>query len=463
MLCLVVSGPSFEEVYAQISSEQEGIGRIELRLDLLDDLDFLKISILIRNARVPVMLTLRPKREGGAFLGTEQERLDILLDSVSLGPEWVDIEKSTPDSFLEELLARSPQLKILRSVHDFDKTPSYLEQFLDPKADAIKIACYAKSSLDALRLLNFARQHEQVIPVAMGEYGQFARVLAPMSYVTLSSVPSLAPGILTRNEMLNTYYHGSHGPDVSIYALLGDPVEQSLGHQFHNQVFQDKQVNALYVKIRIQKDELAEFWSYANHFNFQGFSITMPLKEAIIPHLDEIDAQALAIGAVNTVTLRAGKWVGSNTDASGAADAIEDHCSLEGKNVLILGAGGASKALVYEALRRGAQVRVLNRTQEKARLLAENLSCEYGSLDDVQYYVQQGCDILVNGTSLEMPVSESSLHKKLVVMDMKYGSNEGALIQLARSVGCQVVPGIAMFRNQAVAQSVCWLESCLSC
>src|SRR6185437_13162580 len=173
------------------------------------------------------------------------------------------------------------------------------------------------SSLDALRMLEFVRKHSNVIGLCMGELGQITRILAPVVGTPLMYAPISAPilGQLEYRVLVNTYRFRELDPQTAIYGLIGNPVTQSIGHEFHNRYFQHLKQNAVYVKIPLHLQELEAFLTYAKRLPFQGLSVTMPFKEKIIPFLDEIDPVAKEIGAVNTLLFRAGKIWGYNTDA----------------------------------------------------------------------------------------------------------------------------------------------------
>jgi len=201
-----------------------------------------------------------------------------------------------------------------------------------------------------------------------------------------------------------------------------------------------------------------------------GLSVTIPHKEAIIPMMNEVDPVAVEIGAVNTVerVLRSsgGKKVarlkGYNTDWIGAQKALEDVTSLEGKRVVVVGAGGAAAAIVYACRNAGGAVTVLNRTEDKAKQLADRFHCGYGVIDEI---MRHPAEILVHTTSVGMiPHTGVSLvpavyfKRGMVVMDIVYNPLETRLVKDARMAGCRIVPGYKMLLYQAEKQFEIWFR-----
>ena len=175
----------------------------------------------------------------------------------------------------------------------------------------------------------------------------------------------------------------------------------------------------MYVKLNVKPRELEEFFVLAHELNFKGISVTMPLKEAAIPYLNELSWDAQKIGSVNTIAFINGKSIGYNTDGVGALDAIENQISVKGKKIVVLGAGGTARAIVYEALKRNAQVTVLNRTEGKALKLADRFACRGGDLQNMSKEAEAGYDIIINATSDELPIGPEWILPGCLVMDLK--------------------------------------------
>ena len=295
--------------------------------------------------------------------------------------------------------------KLILSYHNFEKTPDNLEEILQTmlkvsSAKFYKIATMARSSLDALRMLRFVKEHSDVIGLCMGTLGQLTRILAPVvgSQIMYASHTNSILGQLSLEALLEIYHFRSLARKTRIYALIGDPVSQSLGHLYHNMEMQGVGV---YCKIPIKSSELSSFFQHIRDLPFGGLSVTMPHKEAVIPFLDEIDNEAKEIGAVNTIGFKKGKLVGTNTDAKAAFQLLGN---VRGKTVLVLGAGGAGRAIIYAAKKRGADIFVWNRTREKAEKLAKEFGCKWG--------IPKKYDILVNTTAMPYLPSDIDLSLK---------------------------------------------------
>jgi 3-dehydroquinate dehydratase/shikimate dehydrogenase len=266
-------------------------------------------------------------------------------------------------------------------------------------------------------------------------------------------VEKTGPGQLSVTELMDIYHYPQLNPKTSIYGLIGDPIEKSVGHIYHNAVFARRNVKAVYVKMTVKPDELSEFISLAKELGMRGLSVTIPLKEKILPFVDMLDDCAKKIGAVNTLLFQDGKILGTNTDGIGALDAIEKRVVVQGKKMVLLGAGGAARAIAYEAIVRGAHVLILNRTVQRAKETALALHCRGGGLDALP----DDYDILVNCSPDPMPIDAARIRPKTIVMDVVYSPHLTPFLQAAADRGCQIVQGEEMFLNQAVGQTAFWI------
>lgn len=187
----------------------------------------------------------------------------------------------------------------------------------------------------------------------------------------------------------------------------------------------------------------------------RGLGISMPFKTQILPLLDTIDAHAKRLGAVNTVVQTDGVLAGFNTDAEGAVAALEEHGPLRGKRVLLVGAGGAARAMAFAFRDRGARLVIVNRTDHRAQTLAE----EVGGVARPFADPGQDHDILVNGSSAGMtdvdpgsPLDPALLSSDKIVMDAVYKPIDTALLRDARARGATCIDGTRMLLHQAMGQ-----------
>ena len=418
-----------------------------------------------------MIFALRDKQQGGNYPHSEENRLADLAALAELKPAYLDLESHVPLEFVQEIKSRHPEIQLIVSCHNFLETPDNLEgiyqEMLKLPAHFYKIAATANNSLDALRLCSWVKQKAgNVIAISMGPYGQFSRTLgsvmgSPIAYASLEEGLESAPGQLTADLLLNRYNYRLLNHQTAIFGLIGDPVAQSISDVTHNPLMKTLHLDAVYVKVIVKPDELSEFISLAKQLPFKGLSVTMPLKEHIIPFLDHIDQEAHDIGAVNTLLFEGGKVSGFNTDGKGALNAIEQECPVKGKRILLLGAGGAAKAIAYEAHRRGGLVTILNRDFEKAKRLASRVGCIAKGLDQVSNCVKEGYEILINSTPVPMPIDAEAILPQAIVMDITKPM-ETPFLTSAKKKGCKVVYGYRMFVEQAIGQFSVWFKDQLN-
>jgi shikimate dehydrogenase len=250
-------------------------------------------------------------------------------------------------------------------------------------------------------------------------------------------------------------------------ALIGDPVEHSMSPPMHNAAYAELGLDFVYVSLRVVKERLAEAVAGLRALNVRGFNVTMPHKVAIIPMLDALDPLAEKIGAVNTVVNDNGILTGHNTDGLGVLKALQEKgVEPEGKKVVIIGAGGASRAISYVLAREGARLTILNRKQELdwAENIAASIHKDLGAdIKAVELGPKQlekalsGADILVHATSVGMhPGADISLvpaelfKKGLTVFDVIYTPLKTKLIKEAEAAGCRTIGGVDMLVWQGV-------------
>ncbi len=249
---------------------------------------------------------------------------------------------------------------------------------------------------------------------------------------------------------------------TKIYGIIGNPVTHSLSPAMHNAAFTALEENRVYVPFPVTR--LDGVLVALRNLGLSGLSVTIPYKEAVLACLDEIDPAAARIGAVNTIQVRErdGERVlfGTNTDWLGANRALAEEISLAGSRAVILGAGGAARAIGFGLLEAGAMVEIHSRTEKRGRALAEALDCPWRPLDQTGLRPAQ---ILVNATSVGMtpkaansPVPRDALAAFAVVMDIVYSPLRTRLLRDAAAAGCRCVDGLQMLLYQGVAQCELW-------
>ena len=258
---------------------------------------------------------------------------------------------------------------------------------------------------------------------------------------------------------------------TKICALIGDPVEHTMSPVMHNTAYEKLGLDYIYIPFRVKPEQLARAIEGLRALNVRGFNVTIPHKVAIIPLLDGLDPLAEKIGAVNTVVNTDGELRGYNTDAEGFLRALLEHgIKPEGKKAVILGAGGASRAISYIMADKGARLMILNRQEELdwaqdiAAMIKKDMGKEVKVLELSRLAeALEGADILINATSVGMsPNAESSpvpakLLKKLpVVFDIVYNPIETRLLKEAGEAGARTIGGVDMLAWQGALAFEKW-------
>ncbi len=519
----VISGPDFQAAAELAAKTHALIDGVELRLDCFTHFDKIELNDFLQSCKLPVMLTLRRADQGGKYQGTEAERLALLESFCDFKPAYIDLEYDVPLDFRKRLFETYPQILFLSSYHDFSGMPKDLAEIYDalktPYAHIYKLAVTAQSSIDALKMLTFVKTRsavEKIIGICMGEEGSTSRILSPLvgNYLTYASLGSAsAPGQLSAQELQETYHFrrlypnnlknwefdkeapqnfcsdlvtiaerqgtsengNSEGkltqsktdslsclginPKTSLYALIGNPIDKSLGHLIHNAVFGQLKIDAVYVKMNVKTEDLVDLFHFVHELGLKGLSVTMPHKEAVIPFLNQSSTEVQKIGSCNTIAILEQHLMGYNTDGVGALNAIEQKESVFGKHVVIIGAGGAAKALIFEAMQRGAFVTIINRTADKAKELAQSFGAQGGGWELFPALCEKGYDVIINCIPDGQLIEEQWILPHTIAMDIVYVLKNTPFLMKASQKECRIVFGYEMFINQAVEQQRIWFPS----
>ena len=243
---------------------------------------------------------------------------------------------------------------------------------------------------------------------------------------------------------------------TKLCCLIGDPVEHSMSPAIHNAGYKALGLNYAYLAFKVLN--LKPAIQGIKALGIRGISVTIPHKIEIIKYLDKIDPKAKKIVAVNTVVNHCGVLKGYNSDCVGAIKALKEKTSIAGKKVILLGAGGAARAIAVGLKAEKANITILNRTISKAKKLVQLIKLgRFDSLNKLQLI--KSADILINATSVGMhpkidatPIPKKFLHPKLIIFDIVYNPKETKLIKEAKSIGCKVVYGYKMLLYQAITQ-----------
>ena len=256
---------------------------------------------------------------------------------------------------------------------------------------------------------------------------------------------------------------------TNIVGLIGHPVEHSFSPPMHNAAFEELGMDWAYVAFDVNPNNLKSAIDGAKSLNIKGFNVTIPHKINVMDYLDEIDEVASLIGAVNTIDFNNMK--GYNTDGIGAVKAIEEVTSIKNRNVVVAGAGGASRAISFYIAKYGADsLTILNRNIQKAQDLAGDVEAsdlidEVGSdsISNINSYLDDA-DILIDTTPLGMhphiddePIATAdNMHEDLTVFDAVYNPNETVLLKEAIKAGAKPVYGIKMLLYQGAESFEIW-------
>ena len=255
-------------------------------------------------------------------------------------------------------------------------------------------------------------------------------------------------------------------------AVVANPIRHSISPFIHNQAFEATNTNGVYLAWEVEGTDLAETVANIRRYQMFGINLSMPYKEQVIPYLDQLSEEARLIGAVNTVVNREGTLIGYNTDGKGFFKSLPSF-KISGKRMVLLGAGGAAKAILAQAILDGvSQVSVFVRSTsiEKTRPYLEKLQNETGfkvdlfALEDVSELQARitDSDLLANATSVGMdgvslPISTSVLlPEKLLVADVIYQPFETPFLKWARNQGNQAINGLGMLLYQAAEAFQLW-------
>jgi shikimate dehydrogenase len=256
-----------------------------------------------------------------------------------------------------------------------------------------------------------------------------------------------------------------------VCGVIGDPIEHTLSPVMHNAAFKELNLDIVFLAFKVKQAEVGNAVNGMRALNILGLNVTMPHKKAVIDHLDKLDQNAKFLNAVNTIRNKNGNLLGFNTDGVGALKALKENgVPSRGRKVLLLGAGGAARAIAYTLTKEADELVILNRTVKQAEGLAKLLSKVHkkqvtgGALSPslIKQHLQDS-DILINATSVGMkpnanqsPVPPELLRANLAVMDIVYNPVETKLARDAKAAGAKVISGVEMLIFQGAASFEIW-------
>ncbi len=505
-ICVVIGRTRHGMMQAEIQeAAKQGARLIELRLDFLKKApDFHR---LLANKPCPMIATVRRPAEGGKWDGSEEARKVLLRQAIVAGFDWVDLESDIADS-----IPRYGKVRRIVSYHNFREMPADLEKIHQrmcaQDADVVKIAVRPQQPADNLRVLALMnRPARPTVAFCMFEMGFPSRILqarlgAPFTYAAFNKERMAAVGIPSLGELKKVYRYPELNEETRVFGVIGDPVGHSLSPLIHNSAFHSLGINAVYLPFRVPRETLADFLRAFEQLPVDGYSVTIPHKEAAAAAARFRDVTVDRTKAANTLVRRDGGFAAYNTDYQGVLDTLATFLpsftatpevgvnlpaglnlsapapalgsaavtssvplplqvpappvAVGGRVVLVLGAGGIARAVAHALHREGALVTIANRTSERAQALSQEIGCRH-----VEWTARHSvlCEMVVNCTSVGMHphVDESPLHNSflkpgLVVFDTVYTPEQTLLIKEARERGCHTITGVELFIRQAALQ-----------
>lgn len=473
-VCVAIIGSGASEVIEKAAVAIRENPFIEVRLDYLDKplaaLPRFK-TFLAENPNVTAIATCRRTQSGGRFNGTVSDESDILCKAALSGFQIIDLPLESAEALKtpEVQKLRDTGVSLLISHHDFSSTKD-LEGIYDRirpfHPDFIKIVPTAKTLSDNLTMMRFLERmndSSNIIGVCMGEAGIISRVLgvragSAFTFAAATAGEETAPGQIAARTLFETYRIDEVDAATKVYGVAGSHVRHSLSPLMLNTAFRRETLNAVY--LALQTTKVNDLLKLTQEIPIQGLSVTMPLKQEIMSHLERTDPLSAKIGACNTV-LRAqdGKLYGFNTDVAGIVGPLEKRMSLSGSKVLVLGAGGAARSAVFGLREKGADVFILNRTPETAQKLARQSHSKTIKKDALS---KTEFDVVVNATPLGMagfkgaPLLDAGDLRAKLVFDLVYNPLETPLLRMARQQNIPIITGIEMFVQQGARQFEIW-------
>ena len=236
---------------------------------------------------------------------------------------------------------------------------------------------------------------------------------------------------------------------TKIYCIVGNPTKHSLSPVMHNAGFDALKLNSVYVAF--EPKNIGKTINCFKDLGVSGFNVTSPFKEEVMHYLDRIDSTAKAIGSVDTVVNENGLFIGYTTDGQGAINALKEKIEIKGKKVLLIGAGGAAKAIAFYLRKERAITTIISKSGTSAVKLAGMTGAKSTSLNSLKDLKE--FEVVINASPVGMnsnttPINQELLHNNLVVFDLVYSPIKTRLLKEAEKKGCKTISGVEMLLEQ---------------
>jgi len=453
---------------------QRGADLVEFRFDRLRDLGPADVRSLARSLGRRAIATLRSPDEGGGRPRLAVTRSTFLREACQRGFAYVDLELDADSKDLGELraLAKRYRSRVIVSRHCRKFVgSSRIRETLDACAaagDVAKVVVPVTDAREAGEVIDVARAYAGTgkahVLIGMGPAGTVTRVLARdlgFAFQYAAVGPEAASGQLPLRTASRL---GAR--DAFVLGLVGHPIQHSISPQVHEAALEATDLPGVYLPFDVDASDLESLLDSADRLRLRGLNVTIPHKEGIVPFLDELDGDAERLGAVNTIVLDRGWTKGFNTDVYGFRMSLRTlGLRLGERRALVIGAGGAAKAVVHVLLREGARVMLSNRSLARADALAYSFD-ERIEVVGLEEAPRRGpWDLLVNATPVGMaghdaalPIPEPAIAKASFVYDLIYNPPETPLLQSAARLGKPRASGFEMLLHQAARSFELWTD-----
>lgn len=467
--CTAIAAPTVQDAIAEgRRAITRGSDLVEFRLDQVGDLSAPGIRRLAQRFGRRAIATVRSEGQGGRRRRGRTRWLEL---AATAGFGFLDVEVATDRPVLKTLLpsARANRTEVIASHHFLeDRPPGKIREMLERccrLGDIGKVAVSSGSIRSALGLLDLARRfrRRRFILIGMGVHGAITRVLAAemgieIQYVRPDAAEGTAPGQLS----LSDWQRRSSRPGSAVTGLVGRPIGHSLSMAMQNAAQVTCGLGGIYLPFELGGP--AELAALLETPGLGGLNVTMPFKEKALDLLDRCDPESRRLGAVNTILIGDGEAVGFNTDLYGFRRLLDSVRVKRAERALVLGAGGAARAVV-DVLSRGIakEIRVLNRSATRARRLVRWSGGKVAAISSRELRSPGAFDLVVNCT----PVGTSGLRRRSIVpdrvfrkgvtlVDLVYNPLSTPLMKAARRRGARVTGGLEMLVQQGGRSFQIW-------
>lgn len=462
MIVLSYQPESFREFKKVINYGRKfGADILEIRGEKINHKELIKV---LNDNSFPKIFTYRINQFSYSKIKEASKKYRIAIEN---DVDYIDVDINLGKSLINKLKKELKKTKLIISYHNYEKTPrlKYLIQILDYSrkisADIYKIVTYANSTIDnfsILKLIEIANKKSiQLIAHCMGENGKSGRILAYKHgslffYSSYKSNSETASGQISLENTTRIFRIKEIYPSTRVYGIVGNPLKQSKSWLFHNFAFRITGSNAIYLNFPVI--DLETFIYHIKNY-VKGLSITIPFKEEILT-LPNVSSKTIKeIGSANTAIFKDSKPVLFNTDYLGFNEIVKKEKKLKHSNILVIGAGGSARTIIYTLKKFDNEIFVINRNAERAESLAKEMGIHFVKNKN---NIPENIDVIINTTPgnnlFILNVAKNIFTKKKIklVVDIDLNFKESKLLAMSRQKKIKFIDGFEFFIHQAVHQ-----------